>query len=68
MTQATARAALCTLAGVPGNTGMCATWQIWQVASDPGASVCMNEMPEATSTIAANAAASSVARNQREDL
>jgi len=53
--------ALWTLVAVPGNTGMCATWQIGQVASEPGASVCQNEIPDATSKIAAHAAMSTVA-------
>jgi hypothetical protein len=53
--------ALRTLAAVPGNTGIWATWQIGQVASEPGASVCQNEIPDATSKIAAHAAIRTVA-------
>ena len=49
-------------AKTPGKAGMWATWQMEQVASEPGASQCHNETPEAISNTAANAARS-VARS-----
>jgi hypothetical protein len=44
------------VAALPGKTGMCATWQIEQVASEPGASVCQKAAPIATEKMAASAA------------
>jgi hypothetical protein len=52
-THATMRNATGKAAGARPNAGMCATWQIWHVASEePGASVCQNPAPMASSNTA----------------
>jgi hypothetical protein len=36
-------------ADMPGKVGMCARWQIGQVSAEPGASLCQNTTPTASS-------------------
>ena len=48
----------------PRNAGICARWQMGQVASEPGASKCHNEAPAATKRTAAMAIVKTVRRSQ----
>jgi hypothetical protein len=56
--QATVVGVAKTVVALPGSTGICATWQMEQVASEPGASVCQNVAPTATGKMATKATAS----------
>jgi hypothetical protein len=49
----------------PGNTGIWATWQIGQVASVPGASLCQYEAPMAKGKTAISAAVRAAKRSHR---
>jgi hypothetical protein len=56
-------------ANATANAGMCATWQIWHVASEePGASVCQNPAPIANGKSARMAAVRSQAWKDRTRL
>jgi hypothetical protein len=63
--QAMTLGAACTLVAVPGKIGMCATWQMGQVASEPGVSVCQNDAPIARGKIATNAIPSVASKRSR---
>jgi hypothetical protein len=52
------------LVEMPGNTGMCAKWQMGHVSSEPGASRCHSEAIVATNNMAATAAVSTAIRRQ----